>query len=232
MNSLTPDSISKLLATTIPSFQLTCEDSLNLGFGFIFYGLARTLRPRHVVVIGSKAGFAPVCFALALKDNVGHTISSVGCGTTCLSHPQERGLVSFIDPSYSIHRGDIGHSYGIGTWDTPSSTTTIFEDHGVASVVTHYKMTSATYLQTHTNDGGIDLLYIDGDHSYEGIMHDLTEFRPHLNPGAFVLAHDVAPDLEDSEGHEVLRDLPEGMYDVVTIPISPGLAIMRPCDGQ
>ncbi len=42
---------------------------LNLGFGFIYYGVARALRPKHTLVIGSGYGFSVVCLALALKDN-------------------------------------------------------------------------------------------------------------------------------------------------------------------
>jgi len=39
-------------------------DNLNLGFGFLYYGLARALRPKHLLVIGSGFGFSVVCFAL------------------------------------------------------------------------------------------------------------------------------------------------------------------------
>ncbi len=51
--------------------------ALNPGFGFLYYGLARTLRPRHVVVIGSGYGSSVVCLARALKDNGIGTVSSV-----------------------------------------------------------------------------------------------------------------------------------------------------------
>src|SRR5271154_2996950 len=57
--------------------------TLNIGFGFLYYGLARTLRPAHTVVIGSGFGFSVVCLALGMNDN----------GT---------GQLSFVDPSYSL----------------------------------------------------------------------------------------------------------------------------------
>jgi predicted O-methyltransferase YrrM len=63
---------------------------LNLGFGFLYYGLARTVRPAHVVVIGSGFGFSVVCLALALKDN-------------------GLGALSFVDPSCSMHWGEAEH---------------------------------------------------------------------------------------------------------------------------
>ncbi|MGO9956468.1 MAG: class I SAM-dependent methyltransferase [Solirubrobacteraceae bacterium] len=228
MFSLTEAAIQRLLASTIPSFQLTCEGSLNLGFGFIYYGLTRAVRPRHIAVIGSKAGFAPVCFALGLKDNAGYGVAKVTCDATILSHPNEFGHLSFIDPSYSVDRGDVGHSFGIGTWDDADATRHIFEAHRVGEFVTHYKMTSAEYLREHGSATAIDLLYVDGDHSLAGVTHDLVEFRPLLSDSALVLAHDVHPTLDDSEGFAALQGLPKDLYEHARIPITPGLALLRP----
>ena len=36
----------------------------------------------------------------------------------------------------------------------------------------------------------IDLLYIDGDHSYEGVKADILGWSPHVRPGGFILGHD------------------------------------------
>lgn len=36
----------------------------------------------------------------------------------------------------------------------------------------------------------IDLLFIDGDHNYEGVKADTEEFWPHVKPGGTVLLHD------------------------------------------
>ena len=57
--------------------------NLNIGFGFLYYGLVRTLRPAHVIVIGSGFGFSVVTLALGLNDN-------------------GAGMLSFVDPSYSL----------------------------------------------------------------------------------------------------------------------------------
>lgn len=54
--------------------------NLNLGFGFLYYGLVRALRPKHILVVGSGFGFSLVCLALGLRDN-------------------GKGLVTFVDPA-------------------------------------------------------------------------------------------------------------------------------------
>ena len=54
---------------------------LNLGLGWLYYGLARVIRPARAVVIGSWRGFVPLIVGRALQDNL------------------EGGEVTFIDPS-------------------------------------------------------------------------------------------------------------------------------------
>jgi len=39
---------------------------------------------------------------------------------------------------------------------------------------------------------GIDLLWIDGDHTFEGASRDLSNWTPLLNPGGVVAAHDYS----------------------------------------
>lgn len=53
-------------------------ESLDLGLGWIYFGVARALRPKLAVVIGSYRGFVPLVIAKAIQDS---------------------GRVLFIDPS-------------------------------------------------------------------------------------------------------------------------------------
>lgn len=75
------------------------RDRLDLGLGWLYYGLTRSLRPSRVVVIGSWRGFAPMLMAQALQD------------------ADRDGELIFIDPSLADGqwRGDVdGYFAGFG----------------------------------------------------------------------------------------------------------------------
>jgi predicted O-methyltransferase YrrM len=44
--------------------------------------------------------------------------------------------------------------------------------------------------------GDFDLLFVDGDHTHEGVLADLERFFPRLAPGGHVLVHDCYPEME------------------------------------
>ena len=90
----------------------------------------------------------------------------------------------------------------------------------------------------------IDLLFIDGDHSLEGVRRDFELFQPWLSPQALVVFHDTAwehqqpwaeqevaklfPDMGVPEYMATLQD--QGFQSVTLLP-APGLTIMAPRRG-
>jgi predicted O-methyltransferase YrrM len=42
--------------------------------------------------------------------------------------------------------------------------------------------------------GPVDFLFLDGDHSYEGVRDDFEAYSPLVRPGGLVAFHDVVPD--------------------------------------
>jgi hypothetical protein len=60
---------------------------------------------------------------------------------------------------------------------------------GVAGLVEFHKAFSTELAKTW--DRPLRLLWVDGDHSYEGAKTDLDIFSPHLSPGAIVAFHDM-----------------------------------------
>jgi predicted O-methyltransferase YrrM len=51
-----------------------------------------------------------------------------------------------------------------------------------------------------------DMLFIDGDHSYEGTLADLQDFAPKLKPGAVVAMHDFDYDSVQAAMRDYFKD--------------------------
>ena len=137
------------------------EDA-NLGLGWIYYGLARMLRPQLVVVIGSWRGFVPLVIGKALADNL------------------EGGTVTFTDPSLVDD-----------FWNEPQEVTDWFAQFGVNNIQ-HYAMTIQQFVKTdHYRDlATFGMLFIDGYHSFEQVQLDHESFLPRLADDGIVLFHD------------------------------------------
>lgn len=61
-------------------------------------------------------------------------------------------------------------------------------------------------LKSHLGGAAVDFLYIDGDHSYEGVKADFLTYGPLVRPGGLIAFHDI---ITRQEGHEVHRLWPE-----------------------
>jgi predicted O-methyltransferase YrrM len=135
---------------------------LNLGLGFVYYGLARALRPQRIVVIGSWRGFVPLIFGKALADNV------------------EGGEVWFIDPSLADD-----------FWTDPEAVRAHFASFGVQNV-RHFRMTTQEFVacEAYAWLDDVGLVFVDGYHSVEQVRFDWEAFADRIAPGGLVLFHD------------------------------------------
>ena len=231
MFSLNEEFITKIINGTLPSFQNINLKTQNLGFGLIYYSFIRVLRPENTVVVGSKAGFSPIMIATAVKDNEGVGVGKIECYKTSNIDNEKLGKVFFVDPSYSINRGDNNHWCGIGHWDNEDKVNSFWKEYNVEDIVEHYKMTSKSFVEEDYCPNDIDLVYIDGDHSYEGIQLDIQLFYPKLKRNGIIILHDVDPMLPmldpNTGGFELFSNLSTDMFEKIRIPVFPGLAILR-----
>ncbi|RPH56645.1 MAG: class I SAM-dependent methyltransferase, partial [Acidobacteria bacterium] len=46
----------------------------------------------------------------------------------------------------------------------------------------------------------LDVLFIDGDHSYEGVRRDFEMYRPLVREGGLIVFHDIVPDFGQRYG--------------------------------
>ncbi len=81
---------------------------------------------------------------------------------------------------------------------------------------------SATLVHNFSTDVGygwegppVGLLYVDGDHSYEGVMGDVAAWSPHLAPGATIVFDDYVSGFADT----VIRAIEELVTDGTLEPI-------------
>jgi predicted O-methyltransferase YrrM len=137
------------------------EDA-NLGLGWLYYALARILRPSRIVVIGSFRGFVPLVFSKALADN------------------GEEGRVWFIDPSFVDD-----------FWKDPSKVRKFFADFG-ADNVEHFLMTTQQFVasEKYRSLAEVGIIFVDGYHSEEQARFDYEAFRDLLSAEGVVLFHD------------------------------------------
>jgi predicted O-methyltransferase YrrM len=195
------------------------EDSknLNLGFGYIYYGLARTLRPEHTLIIGSGYGFSVVCFAMGIKDN-------------------GKGNLSFIDPSYSLLKnGPFKTIGGVGFWDDREKVKNHFQRFEVDHIVTHYKMRSDEFFPQFESMQlpPVDLAFIDGSHAYKDVKYDFLKVLEHSKRNTFILLHDsniyIREILQHSGVKKWLNNLKvyKEFFEVIDFPFSSGVAMVR-----
>jgi predicted O-methyltransferase YrrM len=197
-----------------PEYSARVDWRSGVGEGLAtLYGLARSLRPAVVVETGSARGKSTCALALACRQN-------------------GRGMVYAIDPhspnSWAEFHTDGNNleflqgrlrRYRLDPWCRILRTTSVEAVKGWAEK--------------------IDLFFIDGDHSYEGVKADFELFRPFLRPTALIVFHDTMWEyLRDNEYYrasmgvpQYLSELKDQGYHTVTLPCVPGLTILQPQPG-
>jgi predicted O-methyltransferase YrrM len=189
-------------------------EDFNLGLGWLYYGLARLIRPQNAVVIGSYRGFVPLLLGKAIQDNL------------------EPGEVTLIDPSMVDD-----------FWKDPEAVRAHFRGFGVENV-RHSLMTTQQFVETeaYRRLGEIGLLFVDGYHSEEQARFDYRAFEGHLAPRGVALFHDSMV-LRQSEIYgadraygirvkdfldELKRDPGLQLFDV---PFGTGITLLRKAGG-
>jgi hypothetical protein len=210
--------LQAILAHAGPMGHRERKADLNLGFGFVYYGLVRTLRPQHVLVIGSGYGFSVVCFALGLKDN-------------------RVGRLSFVDPSYSLLRNGPQNTIGgANFWHDPEHVRAHFARFGVEQVVTHYKETSESFFERYAEHGlpPIDLAFIDGNHAMPHVERDVAGVLQQGHKNTYFLLHDTNIYLRELLRHAGVKrwlrkkaSRNKAAFEFVDFPFASGMALVR-----
>jgi predicted O-methyltransferase YrrM len=185
-------------------------DDLNLGLGWMYYGLARLVRAQRIVVIGSYRGFAPMVFARALLDNA------------------EDGRVTFIDPSMADN-----------FWQDPVRVQAHFASYGIHNI-DHHCMTTQQFVESAAwrDPGEVGVLLVDGFHSEEQARFDHNAFAQLIPTDGYALFHDSVRerlsriyDANNPYLHTVKRYMDtlrrDPAWEVLELPYGDGLCIVR-----
>lgn len=189
-------------------------DSIDFSSGLgdsahLLYGLARSIKPNVAVEIGSARGRSACFVGLALKEN----------GT---------GRLYAIDPHVRTAWNDLD---SVDTFSVMQQNVTELDLDSVVKIV---RSTSAEAAATWSEP--IDLLFIDGDHSYDGVKADWERFSPFVSEFGVVVFHDTIWDRRPDpryarQGMGVpafVEELRIRGYPVVTVDHDFGVSIVQP----
>jgi SAM-dependent methyltransferase/predicted O-methyltransferase YrrM len=187
----------------------------SLGLGWLYYALARVVRPARAVVVGSYRGFVPLVVGKAFADGL------------------EGGEVTFVDPSLVDP-----------FWTDPAAVRAWFASFGVGNV-RHALATTQEFVssEAYRRHAPIGLLFVDGLHTAEQARFDWEAFEPLLAPRGVALFHDSlvsrpseiygAGRAYDIRVRAFLDDLErDPRFRCLDLPYGTGLTLVRRVGGE
>ncbi len=194
----------------------TAGFSTGLGqSAWLLHGLTRSLRPAVAVEIGTARGWSACHIGLALRENV-------------------EGRLYAIDPHQDTAWNDTD-GRGSTTLDVLKRNLRRMRLEPYVEIV---RKDSAAAAAAWTLP--IDLLFIDGDHSYEGVRRDWELFSPHVRPFGVIVFHDTTWELHKGDPYyrsdmgvpRFVNELRAAGHPVITIDRDCGISmVQRPAGG-
>ena len=129
-----------------------------------------------------------------------------------------------------------GVAYAIDCWEGDEHTDA-YDDSIYNDVADHARENyrGMTYLMRmffsealkHFEDESLDLLHIDGLHTYEAVKEDFTTWYPKVKPGGIVLFHDVMAKMMDFGAWKYFEELEKEHQDIFKFNHGFGLGVLR-----
>lgn len=215
----TPDAamVERIFTHAQPMGQATNRDKGNLGYGHLYYGLVRALRPKHILVIGSGYGFSVVALGIGLRDN-------------------GQGQLTFVDPSgvkAGLSFGKDFLSNNSGSWNNNADVHARFAKFGIDKLVTHYKMFDYEFFPAYTKLGlpPTDLVLVDGNHSAKYAQYDVEQALKYIQRPGYLLLHDTNWFVEKiglfAGPRSVAAKLQQMGFPVLNLGPGAGLSVVR-----
>ena len=170
------------------------------------YDLVEAIRPAVLVELGVYNGLSFFTFCQAITE---HDIDAVAYGIDCWEGDEH---TEFYDDS--IYQGVADHARA--------------HYRGISYLLKMYFKDALA----HFEDASVDLLHIDGLHTYEAVREDFQSWYPKVKPGGIVLFHDVMARIKDFGAWKYFQELEEEYADTFKFNHGYGLGVLRKPGGE
>jgi len=155
---------------------------LSVDEAIALYELARALPDEAPVVVevGSWQGKSSVCLARGLAGKTRPRL--------CCIDPFDASGDAASAADYGVRAGAVGN-------DLRGAFEHNLREAGMLHLVEVHQGFSHEHAQRWR--GPIDLLFLDGDHSYDAVAQDVADWAPKIRPGGFLVMHDVVHAVHD-----------------------------------
>jgi hypothetical protein len=167
----------------------------DMGDGLLIYSLIQFTRSKNCVCIGSGGGFIPRIMTRARIDLHGSGIFEG-------------------NPDYNW--GDIGATYVVDPCNGIGGKSNMMDESGFYRSNFHPRFIKETSERAFYDffimqDIKIDFLFIDGDHSYDGVSKDFSLYSTIMEKNGIIAIHDTDPNF--SENYIVSEDQKKDFYE-------------------
>lgn len=188
--------------------ELTAQSGLG-DSAYLLYALVKSAKPKVVVEIGSARGRSTCFMGMALKENGAGKIYAIDPHTVTAWNDADS-----VD-TYDILKGNVASL-------------------GLNAFVEILRKTSGEVAENWTQE--IDILFIDGDHSYAGAKRDWDLFSPFVKSFGSVIFHDTLWDLKPDPRYarpdmgvpRLVEELRAEGYPVITLDQDFGVSMIQP----
>ena len=154
----------------------------HMGDGLIVYSLIQHMRAKTCVCIGSGGGFIPRIMTQARLD----------------LHKQ-----GIFEGNDTLNWGDIGATYLVDACNGVGGPNDLEDEYSYYRHTFQPRLIKTTSEEAYYNffvlqDIKIDLLFIDGDHSYEGVKKDFELYSNLISEKGIIIIHDTDDKYEES----------------------------------
>ncbi|MEI8345428.1 MAG: class I SAM-dependent methyltransferase, partial [Candidatus Omnitrophota bacterium] len=187
------------------------ESFADLGYGWVYFAMARAFDARSALVIGSGRGYSAACIGLALDA-------------------KEDSQIVLVDPGYTgwdVDGKTTDHADGL--WRAGDGALSHFRDkldiHNISLQPLRSDEAFEGFIRLRRR---FDLIVIDGDHGYAQSLRDLKNGLEVLTDNGIIIAHDAyCPEWAGVAAAIESLVLEDPSLDRITIPNRPGLAIIQ-----